>query len=328
MNRVSLILTVLDEEGGLRDLLDSLCLQTRAPDEIVVVDGGSRDRTVSILREYRDRLPLRVEVAPGCNISEGRNLAIHLASHDRIASTDAGVRLSPRWLERLLEPLDAAAPAPAVAGVYRSAPRTAFETALGATVIPGPEEIAPRSFLPSSRSVAFTRNAWERAGGYPEWLDYCEDLVFDLRLRGDAGAFAFAPEAVADFRPRPDLAAFFVQYYRYARGDGKADLWPLRHAIRYGTYLVALPGLAAAGTAVPWVWAVGAVAAVAGLFLRPYRRLRRAVAALPPGQRLRAALWVPVVRVTGDVAKMVGYPAGRAWRLRNRRRDRRLEWRR
>ena len=96
---------------------------------------------------------------------------------------------------------------------------------MGATVLPTVDEVKPESFLPSSRSVAFTKEAWEAAGGYPEWIDYCEDLIFDFRLRDAAGPFAWAPEAVAHFRPRGSLKSFFKQYYRYARGDGKADLW-------------------------------------------------------------------------------------------------------
>ena len=53
-------------------------------------------------------------------------------------------------------------------------------------------------------------------------------------------AFVWAPSAlVAHFRPAHNLRQFFAQYYRYARGDGKADLWRRRHAIRYGTYLAA-----------------------------------------------------------------------------------------
>ena len=46
------------------------------------------------------------------------------------------------------------------------------------------------------------------------------------------------PTAIAHFRPRSSLRAFFKQYYRYSRGDGKADLWRKRHAIRYGAYAV------------------------------------------------------------------------------------------
>ena len=103
------------------------------------------------------------------------------------------------------------------------------------------QDIAPQAFLPSSRSVAFRKSAWAAVGGYPEWLEHSEDLVFDKALRERFGPFAFAPEAVAYFRPRPSLRAFYRQYHAYARGDGKANLWPRRHAIRYATYLIGLP---------------------------------------------------------------------------------------
>jgi hypothetical protein len=34
---------------------------------------------------------------------------------------------------------------------------------------------------------------------------------------------------------------------------------------------------------------------------------------LRPLDRLKAALWVPIIRVTGDLAKMIGYPVGLCW---------------
>ena len=108
---------------------------------------------------------------------------------------------------------------------------------MGATVLPAREDVSPERFLPSSRSVAFRKAAWAAAGGYPEWLDYSEDLVFDLALKARGCRFVFVPQALAYFRPRGSLRAFYLQYYRYARGDGKADLWRKRHAIRYATYL-------------------------------------------------------------------------------------------
>ena len=80
-----------------------------------------------------------------------------------------------------------------VSGFFLADAATLFETAMGATVLPDLADVDPATFLPSSRSVAFTRQAWQRVGGYPEWLDYCEDLVFDLRLRAAGCRFAFAP---------------------------------------------------------------------------------------------------------------------------------------
>ena len=242
---ISVIATVLNEGESVRGLLDSLAAQTRAPDEVVITDGGSTDSTVAILREYADRLPLRVIEAPGSGIGAGRNRAIGEATGDVIAVTDAGVVLVPHWLATLVAPLEADVAVQVVGGFFEADPRSVFEAALGATTLPLIEEIAPDRFLPSSRSIAFRRTAWEAVGGYPEWLDYCEDLVFDLRLKQAAPNWAFAPNAVAHFRPRSGLRAFYRQYYRYARGDGKADLWRKRHAIRYATYFIGIPLLLA-----------------------------------------------------------------------------------
>ncbi len=312
---MALVVTVLDEGASIDALLASVAAQTRRPDEIRLVDGGSRDDTVARARAWVARgLPLTVEVRPGANISAGRNAAIAATSAPLVAVTDAGVILAADWLERLLQPF-ADPTVDVVSGFFRAAPRTAFERALGATTLPAEADVVPERFLPSSRSIAFRRAAWERAGGYPEWLDYCEDLVFDLALRAAGCRFAWQPAAVAHFRPRPSLRAFFRQYYLYARGDGKADLWRARHAIRYGTYALLLPLLAVAVRRWPPSAAL-AVALGAAYLRRPYQRLWRATHGLPLRERLAPLPWPPLIRVTGDVAKMLGYPVGIAWRLR------------
>lgn len=325
---VSVIATVLNEERSIAELLESLAAQTRRPDEIVIVDGGSTDRTRDILQSWAGRLPLRVLVVPGANISQGRNAAIRAAAGEIIASTDAGVRLDPNWLAELVRPFEEAPPedAPgAAAGFFLPDPRSTFERAMGAAVLPRLPEIDPNRFLPSSRSVAFLRSAWER-WPYPEWLDFCEDLIFDLGLKALGYRFVFVPQALVYFRPRSSLRAFFKQYYRYARGDGKADLWRKRHAVRYLTYLVALPALLALSILhTPWWLAVLFAGAAYYLYL-PYRRLLPEIADLPPAEKLRAIAWVPIIRVVGDAAKMLGYPVGWVWRLR-RRRDPVIYWR-
>jgi hypothetical protein len=148
-------------------------------------------------------------------------------------------------------------------------------------------------------------------------LDYCEDLIFDLRLRELYGPFAFAPRAQVHFRPRGNLGAFYKQYYQYARGDGKADLWRRRHLIRYITYLVAGPALVILALWHSAWWWLALLAGLAVYTATPYRRLWPALADYGWGDRLKAILLVPVIRVVGDVAKMVGYPVGLFWRWRN-----------
>jgi glycosyltransferase involved in cell wall biosynthesis len=321
---VSVIVTVLNEQEAIERLLESLATQTRPPDEVVLADGGSTDGTLDLLAGWAasERLPLHVLHQPGANISEGRNAAIAAATGDVIASTDAGVHLEEDWLEKIVSPFerDTGRTIPAVSGWFVPDPHTVFETAMGATVLPQVQEIKADRFLPSSRSVAFRKAAWEASGGYPEWLDYCEDLIFDIRLRRLYGSFAFAPEAVVHFRPRSSFRSFFRQYYQYARGDGKADLWRRRHAIRYLTYLIAGPLLVfLALVHSSWWWLVLGSGAIAYL-VTPYRRLGPMLASYGLLGRLKAVLLVPVIRVTGDVAKMIGYPAGVVWRWKNRHR--------
>lgn len=321
--KVSVIATILNEAGALERLLTSLEGQSRPPDEVVIADGGSTDGSLDLLQTWAaaGRLGLRVLRRPGANISAGRNAAIAAATGDVIAVTDAGVRLEPGWLEALVAPLEAQRAGQrfvaVVSGWFVADPQTLFETAMGATVLPHLHEIRPETFLPSSRSVAFRKAAWEAVGGYPEWLDYCEDLIFDLRLRDLYGPFPFVPQAQVHFRPRGSLRAFFRQYYRYARGDGKADLWRRRHMARYLTYLVAGPAtLILALFHSPWWW-LALAAGFAAYTTTPYRRLWPMLERHGFLERLEAVLLVPVIRVTGDVAKMLGYPLGLVWRRRN-----------
>src|SRR5690348_13383884 len=132
---ISVIITVFNEAASIDNLLASIAKQTRQPDEIVIVDGGSTDGTPERILAWQDRLPIRFFSQPGCNISQGRNRAISAACGDIIASTDAGVRLSPNWLRDLTNPLLADPSLHAVSGFFVADPRTAFELAMGATVL-------------------------------------------------------------------------------------------------------------------------------------------------------------------------------------------------
>lgn len=333
--KVSLITTVKNEGTALPRLLDSLQAQTRLPDQVIISDGGSADDTRQVIQQYarnngtsraahseaQDAAGLTITLldCPGANISQGRNAAIANACGEIIASTDAGVRLDARWLEHITQPFRESNPPDVVSGFFVPDPHGAFETALAATTLPALRDIKPSSFLPSSRSIAFRKSAWAAIQGYPDWLDYCEDLIFDFALRARGFRFAFVPEARVYFRPRSTLRQFFRQYYFYARGDGKAKLWLRRHLVRYGTYLLSLPLTLWLATINLWLGAALIIAGAMIMFGTPYRRLVSLWQELSMRERIAALLWVPIIRITGDVAKMIGYPVGVWWRLTHKR---------
>ncbi|MFL5801657.1 MAG: glycosyltransferase [Roseiflexaceae bacterium] len=310
---ISLVCTVRDEADNIAALLDSMLDQTRPADEIVVNDCGSRDATAAIVERYiAAGHPIRL-VRGGHNIPSGRNNAIRHARGPLIASTDAGLTLDRCWLERIIAPLDRGE-AEVVGGFFRPAPRSRFELALGATNYRELEEINPASFLPFGKTAAFHKQAWACVGGYPEWASHCEDLLFAMALKRAGFRFAFVPGALVHFRPRSSLRAFARQYFLYARGDGIANLWPRRHAIRYVMYISAGLLLGAARRR-PWLLSLLGLG-VYTYTRAPLRRLRRRAPALAPGELVMTAALIPPIRLIGDLAKMAGYPVGMLLRLR------------
>jgi glycosyltransferase involved in cell wall biosynthesis len=311
MMHVSLICTVRDEADNIGALLDSMLAQTRQPDEIVVNDCLSKDATPEIVRAYAAQYPHIRLVSGGHNIPSGRNNAIRHAHGPIIACTDAGLTLAPDWLEQLVAPIEAGQ-AELVGGFFEADARTTFELALAATNFRTVEEVDPTTFLPFGNSMAFTKKLWETVGGFPEWQSHSEDLSFDLAAERAGFRRAFAPGAIVHFRPRSSLQAFARQYYLYARGDGLGNLWPRRHAIRYVTYL-GLSGLLLTWLRWPRVRLLVELAILVGGIAytrQPYRRLIPRLGLLKPHEQIAALALVPIIRVTGDVAKMVGYPVG------------------
>ena len=140
--------------------------------------------------------------------------------------------------------------------------------------------------------------------------------MFDLNCKTLGAHVVLQPAATVRFRPRPTVRAFFLQYYRYARGDGKANLWPGRHALRYAAYVIA-GGLLWHGRHNPLWWLVLGLAAV-GATRKPMLRVLTEPTPRGPVALLQSLGSILCLRVVGDIAKMLGYPVGVWWRWRNR----------
>jgi glycosyltransferase involved in cell wall biosynthesis len=211
--KVSLVATVRDAGPFIEDFIDSVRRQTRQPDEVLIVDGGSTDGTWEMLDRAEGIQAIR---EPGANIARGRNLAIRKAAHEAIAVTDADCVLAEDWLMRILEPLERGADVSA--GYYR--PITAsFLQVCAAAWLPEDHELGP-GWMPSSRSLAFRREAFEAAGEYPEWLHVGEDMFLNHRTwrRIPAGS----PDRWKAPAAGPAMMAFVdaAKMWGYLRGLG------------------------------------------------------------------------------------------------------------
>jgi glycosyltransferase involved in cell wall biosynthesis len=242
---VSLIATTYNEKGSLQAWLDSLAAQTRQPDEIIIVDGGSTDGTLERLREYSQNSPItfRVLSEPGANIARGRNIAIEQARFEVIVATDFGCRPHPDWLAKISLPFEDDAQIQVVAGWFHPLENGQLSHRLGWPVL---EVVDPQTLLPSSRSIAFTKSAWRKVGGYPEWLTLTgEDTYYAAELKRCCPLWAFVPDAVVEWPAPATPVEYWRKIYFWSIGDGESAAftqWYWWSLVRVGSVvLVTLP---------------------------------------------------------------------------------------
>lgn len=221
--KVTLICTVYNEGESIRNLLESILEQTKLPDEVIIVDGGSTDQTTEIIQEYADKYNwIKLIIEDGANIAEGRNTAVKNASNPYIVGTDGGCVLEPTWFENMKQKFEEGAHF--VAGMWKPRTESMFEKVQGRIIAnkTSPEEFKKGDRGPSSRSIGFSKKAWEKVGGYPEDLYTGEDSKFNAKLLSENIHMAVAENAMVQWKMRPNWKSLFKQFYRYGEGDARA----------------------------------------------------------------------------------------------------------
>ncbi|MCJ7666655.1 MAG: glycosyltransferase [Actinobacteria bacterium] len=358
LSGVSFITTVYNEEDSIIEFLQSLKDQTCLPEEMIIVDGGSGDRTFELAADFfkdwaavrggkvmviletgedaggspegpsgsltgkagpagQDILTVRLLKEKGAGISRGRNTAIANSKGKYICVSDAGCRIDPNWLEeisRFPEEESGDKGSTVIGGMDYADCGSFLQKCQALCIMPGLDETRVESFMPSSRNICFKRKDWEKVGGYPEDLDYGEDMRFDFNLKKTGCRLRFNPEAIVYWKMREDLGQIFRQFFRYARGDALGRMYPVRHLIRFLTGLGFLVIIFIAVFFSPYIL-LSFLLLFAAYSYKPYRRMfckwqgnercRPATAAKIP-----ALFFIPFLLIYIDTAKVYGYLYG------------------
>jgi glycosyltransferase involved in cell wall biosynthesis len=230
---ITLVCTTYNAEQGLRAWCESVKNQTLKPDRVIVVDGGSTDNTLSILKEYRFTVAYR----PDLNIkyhkspvAAGRNAAIRLASEGIICVTDAGCVLSLMWVEKITEAFRDEM-VDIVGGSYVGVSTNGISERVNRFLSRG--HLQQTEF--SSRSLAFRREVWKDVGGYPEVYLTGEDTLFNQAIKKYVSTFSSG--ALVYWNCPATLKTFAHLQYRYALGDGISRLRMSSYAKIVGKYV-------------------------------------------------------------------------------------------
>lgn len=104
MNLVSVVVPTYNEEKTIEGTLKALVRQSYRNFEIIIIDSGSKDGTLEILKKYqRNYRRIKLRKIKEKNIANARNTGLKHAKGEIIAFLDCG-RIPPRnWLKKILK---------------------------------------------------------------------------------------------------------------------------------------------------------------------------------------------------------------------------------
>lgn len=212
---IAAVIPAYNAEEHIAAAIASLQAQTAPPQEIVVVDDGSRDGTADVAERSGARVLRRANGGPAA----ARNAGIAATSSAWVALLDADDICYSNRLER-----EQAETGDERVGVVFSRHRVP-----GKNPPPPPDQVDfevlwRRNCVPTS-TVLLRRVAWEQAGGFDEdrALIGVEDYNLWLRLAHAGWQFRPIQEELVEYRPTP--ASLTNQLARFAR----AELANLKH---------------------------------------------------------------------------------------------------
>ncbi|MFC7474714.1 glycosyltransferase family 2 protein [Dankookia sp. GCM10030260] len=238
---VTVVVPSLNEAGYIETCLASLVKQwPAAACEIIVMDGGSQDATVTLVEAFAARHPgpdfptIRVLPNPRRIQSAAVNLAARVASPRAtiLVRADAHAQYPAGFIRRCVgDLLRTGATSVVVPMCNRSQPGHGLQRAIAAAQSSrlgnggSAHRAKPRSgFVDHGHHAAFDRAFFLSVGGYDESFTHNEDAELDHRAQLAGGRVWMCADEPVTYFPRKRLGALARQYFRHGAGRARTLL--------------------------------------------------------------------------------------------------------
>ena len=253
---ISLVVTCYNRADMVCTALDSIWNQTYRPLELIVVDDGSTDNSLPVLRQWQEQHPdndtfsTRILTFPNGRLCVARNRGLALVHGEYLQYVDDDDWLYPQAMERKAKAL---AQHPGIDLLvnqldYMRKGKKIEQTHISLPVQGGnlPIHLLSHECLVSP-TLMFRTETLRRIGAWKAGLIFGEDMEIVLRLALLGGTFALVDESLSAYRlhqaPRqcttirdrlpPDFCPqLYTNLYRLAK-ETQQDTLPLRQAFAH-----------------------------------------------------------------------------------------------
>ena len=193
---VSVIVPIYNAAPYLQETLDSILASTYRPIEVVMVDDGSKDNSLSIAKSYCEQYAeCKVIEQANRGVSAARNSAIRAAKGTYILPVDADDKIADTFIQKAVDIIEENNNVRVVGcrcwmfgAVDKEWELPQFSHAL----------LARKNMIPAT--ALYRKSDWQRCGGYCEQEIYREDWDFWLSMMELGGTFYKIDEVLFYYR--------------------------------------------------------------------------------------------------------------------------------
>jgi glycosyltransferase involved in cell wall biosynthesis len=219
----SIIIPLYNRPQEIKELLETLTLQTYKQFEVLVIEDGSVDDAAEVIKEFADKLDLKYFVKPNSGQGFSRNYGFERAKGNYFVIFDSDClipadyleivnnSLNQTWLDAYGGPDDSHPSFTPTQKAISYSMTSPFTTGGIRGNKKGIGQFHPRSF-----NMGLSRQAWEKAGGFII-TRLGEDIEYSIRIHSLGFKIGLIPQAKVYHKRRTSLFRFYKQLHFFGR---------------------------------------------------------------------------------------------------------------
>jgi cellulose synthase/poly-beta-1,6-N-acetylglucosamine synthase-like glycosyltransferase len=215
----------MNNETTIEECLQAVLAQNYPSDhiEIILVDGGSKDKTLWIAKKYPVKIYQTV-----LNCPAAYNYAQKIALYPILGFVDSDAKVEVDWLKKLVSHLNE----PSVGGVSGSIDtwnmNNPWARSIGYELKTRYRRIGKYAKRVATMNLLLKKSVLEEVGGWAEDMPSQYDTEFGYRLTSKGYKIAYEPSSICYHFNRPTIQKFYRQQLQYGKNT-------LRLYFKHGT---------------------------------------------------------------------------------------------